>query len=262
MAVMLIIFAAIAIAGSSITPYDPAEMIPGARLEAPSLEHPLGTDDRARDVLSRTMAGATVSLQVAFFAVGFGVATGTVLGVTTGYFGGFIDLFVQRLMDALAAFPGLVLALTFAAVLGAGITNVMIAIGIIIIPGANRIVRGQTLSVAQNQYVDAARTLGASQLRIVFRHIGPNIVAPVIIIASIVMGFAILIEASLAFLGIGTDPTVPSWGQMLQGGRSRMEFAPWLVLAPGGAITLAVLAFNLFGDALRDELDPSLRGAR
>jgi peptide/nickel transport system permease protein len=168
-AVMLLIFSAIAVLGSSVTPYDPAESISGARLQSPSADHPLGTDDRARDVLSRTMAGARISLEVAFLAVGLGVITGTILGVTTGYFGGIFDLAVQRLMDSLAAFPGLVLALTFAALLGAGIINVMIAIGIIIIPGANRIVRGQTLSVAQNQYVDAARTLGASELRVITR---------------------------------------------------------------------------------------------
>ena len=261
-AIVLALLVVVAVIGPSLMRYEPAEMVPGQRLQSPSIDHPFGTDERARDIFSRTVSGARVSLQVAFIAVGIGVLGGAILGLTTGYLGGWFDVVVQRLMDALLAFPGLVLALTFAALLGAGIVNVMVAIGIVIIPNVNRIVRGQTLSVSQNQYIEAARALGASEMRIILRHVAINVIAPIIIIASIVMGYAILVEASLSFLGVGLDPTQPSWGQMLSLGRSQMELAPWLVLAPGLAITLVVLAFNLFGDALRDELDPSLRGSR
>jgi peptide/nickel transport system permease protein len=197
---------------------------------------------------------------VGLVAVLIGVGGGAALGVVSGYFGGGLDLTLQRLMDALLSFPGLVLAMALAALLEPGVVTAMIAIGIVILPSANRVARGATLAIKVNPYIEAARTLGASQSRIIVVHIVPNVLAPIVVMASIVMGFAIIVEASLSFLGLGVQPPTTSWGQSLNAGRSFMEDAPWLVLAPGLAITIVVMAFNLLGDALRDHLDPSLRG--
>ncbi len=255
--VLLLVVAALA---PLIAPYDPAEMTPRARLKSPSAFHLLGTDDRGRDVFSQVVFGARVSLQVGALAMVIGVGSGTVVGLLSGYWGGTVDLLVQRLMDAILSFPALVLAMALAALIQPGMVTAMVAIGLVILPSANRVVRGATLAIKPNQYVEAARTVGASDLRIITRHVLPNVLAPILVMVSIVMGFAIIVEASLSFLGLGVQPPSTSWGQSLNHGRAYMEDAPWLVLAPGAAITIVVLAFNLLGDALRDHLDPSLRG--
>jgi peptide/nickel transport system permease protein len=257
---VILLLALVAALAPLIAPYDPAEMIPRSRLKSPSAFHLFGTDDRGRDVFSQVAFGARVSLQVGALAVVIGVGSGTMVGLLSGFWGGTVDLLVQRLMDAILSFPALVLAMALAALIQPGMVTAMVAIGLVILPSANRVVRGATLSIKQHPYVEAARTLGASDLRIITRHILPNVLAPILVMASIVMGFAIIVEASLSFLGLGVQPPSTSWGQSLNNGRAYMEDAPWVVLAPGAAITTVVLAFNLLGDALRDYLDPSLRG--
>jgi peptide/nickel transport system permease protein len=231
--------------------------------QSPNMSHPFGTDHIGRDMFSRVIAGARVSLQVAILAVAIGTGVGAFLGLVSGYFGGWIDLVSQRLVDILLALPGILLALTIAAALGASLRNVILAIGISIIPGAARIVRSSVLSAKEDQYVEAAVVLGARPLRVVMRHILPNVTAPIIVISSILFGSAILIEASLSYLGLGVPLDVPSWGSMLSGSALRyMIRAPWMAIFPGLALTIVVLGINLFGDALRDILDPRVRRAR
>ena len=249
-----------AIFADVLAPYDPLEPHPEIRLAAPSRTHPFGTDDIGRDVLSRVIYGARISLWVGLLAVGIGTAAGMVIGLACGYWEGRLDLGLQRVMDAVQAIPGLMLALAIVSVLKPNTTNAMLAIAVVIIPGNSRIVRGAVLAAKQNRYVEAAQALGCQQPRIVITHILPNVTAPILIIASIWLGNAILIEASLSFLGLGTQPPTPSWGLMLSStGRAFMEQAPWLAIFPGLAISLAVLGFNLFGDTLRDAWDPKLR---
>jgi ABC-type dipeptide/oligopeptide/nickel transport system permease subunit len=225
----------------------------------------------SRDIFSRVVLGARVSIEVGFIAVAIGVGSGSLVGIISGYMGGKLDMGLQRLMDALMAFPTLVLAMALTAILKPewfavepwlppGMVTVMVAIGIVILPSANRVVRGATMSIKENQYVEAARALGASNTRIMGFHILPNLVAPILVMASIVMGLAIIVEASLSFLGLGIQPPSISWGRMVNEGRPYMELAPWMVVAPAAAISVIVLAFNLLGDALRDYFDPSLRG--
>ena len=249
-----------AIFAGVLAPYDPLETRPDIRLQPPSREHLFGTDDIGRDVLSRIIHGSRISLWVGLLAVSIGTAVGMLVGLVCGYWEGRIDLLLQRLMDAVQAIPGLILALAIVSVLTPNTTNAMIAIALVIIPGNSRIVRGAVLSAKQNRYVEAAEALGCRHLHILPRHILPNLAAPILIIASIWLGNAILIEATLSFLGLGTQPPIPSWGLMLSStGRAFMEQAPWLAIFPGLAISLAVLAFNLFGDTLRDAWDPKLR---
>jgi ABC-type dipeptide/oligopeptide/nickel transport system permease subunit len=249
-----------AIFADVLAPYDPLAAQPEIRLSPPSRDHPFGTDDIGRDVLSRVIYGARISLWVGLLAVGIGTAAGMVIGLACGYWEGRLDLVLQRVMDAVQAIPGLVLALAIVSVLRPSTTNAMLAIAVVIIPGNSRIVRGAVLSAKQNRYVEAAEALGCRQPRILVSHILPNVTAPILVIASIWLGNAILIEASLSFLGLGTQPPIPSWGLMLSStGRAFMEQAPWLAIFPGLAISLAVLGFNLFGDTLRDAWDPKLR---
>ncbi|HTI53303.1 MAG TPA: ABC transporter permease [Verrucomicrobiae bacterium] len=249
-----------AILADAIAPYDPLAAQPEIRLAAPSWAHPFGTDDIGRDVLSRVIHGCRISLWVGLLAVGIGTLAGMAIGLVCGYCEGRTDLILQRFMDGIQAIPGLVLALAIVSVLRPSTTNAMIAIAMVIIPGNSRIVRGAVLSAKQNRYVEAAQAIGCRHPRIILSHILPNVTAPILVIASIWLGNAILIEATLSFLGVGTQPPTPSWGLMLSStGRAFMEQAPWLALFPGLAISLAVLGFNLFGDTLRDAWDPKLR---
>jgi peptide/nickel transport system permease protein len=235
----------------------------GEQFTAPGAKFLLGSDDVGRDVLSRIIAGSRISLEVGIIAVSIGTISGSLLGTVSGYFGGRTDLVIQRLMDSVMAFPMMVLALSIMAILGPDVKNVMIAVGIVITPGTSRVVRGATLSVKEAPYIEAAHAVGAKHLRILAFHILPNVAAPIVVIATMHLGSAIISEASLSFLGFGTPPPAPSWGGMMSGGaRFRLEQAPWLMLAPGAAISLTVLGFNLLGDALRDVWDPRLRGSR
>ena len=259
-AILLLVLVVTAIFADVLAPYDPLEARPEIRLQAPSRAHPFGTDDIGRDVFSRIIHGARISLWVGLLAVGIGTFAGMIIGLACGYWEGRLDIILQRVMDAIQAIPGLVLALAIVSVLRPSTTNAMLAIAMVIIPGNSRIVRGAVLSAKQNRYVEAAQALGCRQLKIVLSHILPNVTAPILVIASIWLGNAILIEASLSFLGLGTQPPIPSWGLMLSStGRAFMEQAPWLAIFPGLAISLAVLGFNLFGDTLRDAWDPKLR---
>jgi peptide/nickel transport system permease protein len=259
-ATVLVALVLTAIFADVLAPYDPLLARPEIRLAAPSWAHPFGTDDIGRDVLSRVIHGSRISLWVGLLAVGIGTAAGMIIGLLCGYFEGRLDIIVQRVMDAMQAIPGLVLALAIVSVLKPSTTNAMLAIAMVIIPGNSRIVRGAVLSTKQNRYVEAAQAMGCRHPRIIATHILPNVTAPILVIASIWLGNAILIEATLSFLGVGTQPPTPSWGLMLSGsGRAFMEQAPWLAIFPGLAISLAVLGFNLFGDTLRDAWDPKLR---
>jgi peptide/nickel transport system permease protein len=259
-AALIVVLVFTAIFAPVLAPYDPLDAKPEIRLAAPSRAHLFGTDDIGRDVLSRVIHGSRISLWVGLLAVGIGTAVGMIIGLACGYWEGRVDLMFQRVMDAIQAIPGLLLALAIVSVLRPSTTNAMLAIAVVIIPGNSRIVRGAVLSAKQNRYVEAAQAIGCRNPRIVLKHILPNVTAPILIIASIWLGNAILIEASLSFLGVGTQPPDPSWGLMLSStGRAFFEQAPWLAIFPGLAISLAVLAFNLFGDTLRDAWDPRLR---
>jgi peptide/nickel transport system permease protein len=231
------------------------------RLLVPSAVHPLGTDELGRDELSRIIHGAQVSLQVGMISVIIALVIGTTAGITAGFYGRAVDALLMRGVDIMFAFPGLVLAIVIAGLLGPSRTNAMIAIGVVYAPAFARVVRGSTLSVLGLPFVEAARSLGISDLRIVVRHLLPNILAPLIVLTTVYLSTAILTEAALSFLGLGTQPPEPSWGGMLNASRSYMERAPWLAVAPGLAIMIVVLGFNFLGDGLRDILDPQLRDA-
>ena len=259
-AALILFLVIVAISADLLAPFDPLAAAPEIRLSPPSRAHLFGTDDIGRDVLSRVIYGSRISLWVGLLAVGIGTVGGMVIGLVSGYWEGRADLILQRVMDAIQAIPGLILALAIVSVLTPSTTNAMLAIAVVIIPGNSRIVRGAVLSAKQNRYVEAAQALGCQHLHILSKHIIPNVTAPILILASIWLGNAILIEASLSFLGLGTQPPIPSWGLMLSStGRAFMEQAPWLAIFPGLAISLAVFAFNIFGDTLRDAWDPKLR---
>lgn len=257
--VLLLVFTAIF--APVLAPYDPLKQDLTKGLLPPGGKHLLGTDNIGRDILSRIIYGSQLSLMAGLGAVALGVSAGMIIGLVSAYWMGKFDLILQRVMDSLQAFPLIVLALAIVAVMGASVINVIGALGFVLTPGFARVIRGSVLSVKENQYIEAARSLGASDLRIILQHILPNVTAPIIVLVSIYMGAAIIVEASLSFLGAGTPPPTPTWGGMLSGaGRMYFEIAPWLAVFPGVAISLAVLGFNLFGDALRDVLDPRLRG--
>jgi peptide/nickel transport system permease protein len=242
-----------------LTPYDPNYQDYTQFRQPPSLDHPFGTDQVGRDVYSRVIYGTRISLLVGVIAVGIGMTAGVLMGLVAGLYRGWMDETLMRVMDAIHAFPALVLALAITAALGTGIVNIMIAIGIVYMPSYARLVRGQVLSVRERDFVVAAQLLGASMPRLMFLHIWPNVTAPIIVQASLNVSTAILTEASLSFLGLGVRPPTPSWGSSLQGGYQYLSTAPWLSIYPGIAIFIAVLAFNLFGDGLRQLLDPRLR---
>lgn len=244
-----------------LAPYGPDDVDLIARLKGPSSAHWLGTDQFGRDVLSRVMYGGRTSLTVGLGATALGIGMGAFFGLVSGYAGGKLDLAIQRVMDAVMALPGIILLMVLATTLSPSIRNVIIAIGVLVTPGAARVVRGATLSAKEMLYVEAARATGASAPRIVFRHVLPNVMAPIIVIASISVGSAIMIEAALGFLGLSVRPPTSTWGNMLNtGAQTYMERAPWLALAPGLAIAITVFSVNLLGDGLRDVLDPRLRG--
>ena len=243
-----------------VAPFDPLQNDYGAMLQAPGSNHWLGTDSFGRDVLSRLLYGSRTALWVGFCASLFGTTLGTIFGVSCAYFGGRVDLVMQRFMDILLSFPLIVLALTVVAILGGGVWNVILAIAIPMIPRAALVVRSSALALRQMLFVEAALTLGASHWRIIFRHMLPNVMAPYLIMLTAFLGQAILLEASLSFLGLGVAEPTAAWGLMLRGAAVEFaERAPWMALFPGMAISLAVFAFNIFGDSLRDALDPRLR---
>jgi peptide/nickel transport system permease protein len=250
----------LAITADFLTPYDPNYQDYNQLLQPPSADHPFGTDQVGRDVYSRVIYGTRISIQVGVIAVGIGMTVGVLIGLISGMYRGWLDEVLMRIMDAIHAFPALVLALAITAALGANIINIMIAIGVVYTPSYARLVRGQVLSVRERDFVIAAKLLGASVPRLMFQHIWPNVTAPIIVQASLNVSTAILTEASLSFLGLGVRPPTPSWGSSLQAGYQYLSTAPWLSLYPGLAIFIAVLAFNLFGDGLRQLLDPRLRG--
>jgi len=223
----------------------------------------LGADQLGRDTLSRLLYGARVSLLVSLLSVGIGVTLGALVGVVSAYCGGKVDLLVQRLIDALMAFPAIILALAIVAVAGAALRNVILALIVLLLPASARVVRAQALVVKERDYILAARALGANAWRLLFWHMVPNCLAPYIVFATANLGYAVVVEAALSFLGVGTPPDVPSWGGMLSiTGQKYVEVSPWLVLFPSLVVSLAVFGFNLLGDALRDVLDPRLRGAQ
>jgi len=239
-----------------VAPADPLKQNLSDALAPPSERHPLGTDDLGRDVLTRLLYGARLSLGAACLAVAIAALSGVPVGLMAGYAGGALDDLLMRLVDAVQAFPALVLAMAIAAALGPGLVNVMVAVGIVYIPRFARLVRGQTLALREELFVESAHAVGASHGRILIRHILPNLTAPIIVQVSVSIAFALLAETSLSFLGIGIKPPTPSWGADVGRGYRFMRLAPWLVFMPGLAILLTTLAFNFLGDGLRDALDP------
>lgn len=261
-AVVILLAVLLALFAPVVAPADPIQTSLINALEAPSGGHLFGTDANGRDLLSRVIYGARTSLGIGLGAVLLGVSAGTLLGVIGGFLGGVVDMLFQRLMDMLQAFPTVVLAMAIVAAAGISYPNIIIAIGVTIIPSVARVVRSAVLTVRENQYIDAARALGASDPRLMLRHVLPNVAAPIIVLTSVVIGQAIISEATLSFLGLGVQEPRPSWGGMLAGNAQRhIEDAPWLVIFPGLALALVVFAFNMLGDALRDVLDPRMRGA-
>lgn len=248
-----------AVAAPLIAPYSPYDLDVTVMLQAPSPAHWLGTDEVGRDVLSRTIHAARISVEVAVVAVSVGLIGGTLIGIFAAYFGGMIDLVLMRLMELLFSFPAILLAVILMASLGTSIFNAMIAIGIIFIPGFARLARASAMDVLRQQYIEAARTIGMSDMRIIFREILPNILAPSLVEAAVAFAYAVLLESALSFLGLGAQPPEPSWGNMINTGRGFMAQAPWLGIVPGTALFFCVLGFNLLGDGLRDLLDPHLK---
>jgi peptide/nickel transport system permease protein len=261
-AVVVLVFVVVAVAAPVVAPYDPNNQQADLLFASPSLAHPFGGDNNGRDVFSRVIYGARISLLVGLSAVAIGTTAATLVGMVSGFLGGWVDTVIQRVVDSFMAFPGLVLLLLYVAVFGPGLRNTILAIALFLVFAPSRVVRATTLGLKQHTYIEAARTLGATDVRILGRHILPNVMPVVIVIATIGVGGAILTEASLSFLGLGIPPPSVSWGYMLGGAGARASFlkAPWIAIFPGVALSLTVFAFNMFGDALRDVLDPRLRG--
>lgn len=259
-AAVIVVLILLALGAGVIAPYDPLEHSP-ARLAAPSSVNLVGTDQFGRDVLSRVIYGARTSLQVGVAATIFAMVPAVIIGMTSAYFGGWYDYAVQRFVDTIQALPGLILLVTILVVLGAGLWNVIFALSFNSAIVGSRVMRGATMGISNEMYVDAARAMGATHFRIMLRHLLPNIVPTVIVVYSLGFGNVILAEASLSFLGYGIPPPTPSWGGMLAAdGRSYMFAAPWMLWGPTIALALVVFAVNMFGDAIRDVLDPRLRG--
>ncbi|HUX88248.1 MAG TPA: ABC transporter permease [Chloroflexota bacterium] len=258
-AAFLALMTVAAIAAPVIVPDDPLAMQPTIRFQGPTLAHPFGTDEFGRDILSRTIYGARISLEVGIISVGISLVAGTILGVIAAYYGRFIDTVISRLMDILFAFPAILLAIAMMAVLGANIRNVMLAIGLVNTPIFMRVSRAAALSVRASLYVEAAESVGASDWHIMSKHVFPNITAPLIVQSTLAFAWAIIAEAALSFLGLGTQPPTPSWGIMLSTGRQFMDQSKSEVVFVGAAIVLAVLSLNILGDGLRDVLDPRMK---
>jgi len=258
-AVLITIMALMSILSPWLTTHDPYKMDFQQRLKPPSLEHFLGTDEYGRDVYSRIVLGSTVAMKVGFFSVSLSLVLGILMGLFSGYYGGWTDSIIMRIMDAIVTFPTLLLAIGIMAVLGPGLINLMIAIGVVYTPRFARVVRSSVLSIREKEYIEAARVTGCSNFSIIFEHILPNCWPPVIILSTINFGYAILWEAALSYLGLGAPPPTPSWGSVLSEGKDFMIIAPWLTTFPGIAIAFVVLGLNLFGDGLRDVLDPRLK---
>lgn len=258
-ALLTIALVVVALAAPLLAPFDPNAQDTIRRLEAPSREHPLGLDDLGRDVLSRILFGARVSLRVGFSVVFIAAAVGIALGAIAGYFGGAADIAIMRVCDILLSFPGILLAIALVAVLGPSLNNVILALAIIGWVGYARLVRGQVLKVREMEYVTAAKALGARSPRVIVLHVLPNVINPVIVMATLGLAGAILAEAALSFLGLGVQPPTPSWGAMLTSGRQYLGVANHLAIYPGIAIMLAVMGLNFLGDGLIDALDPKYR---
>ena len=246
----------LALIGPIVVPADPTEMVLEDQFLPPSREHPLGTDDFGRDILTRIVHGSRVSLQVGLVSVGIAAVVGSVIGLVAGYLGGWLDLISQRVIDVMLAFPELLLALGIVAILGASLVNAMIAIGIGAIPVYARLMRGQVLALREKEYVESARASGARSGRVLFRHILPNALSPLIVLASLGIATAILTGAALSFIGLGAQPPSPEWGAMLASGREYLRREWWIATFPGIALAVTALGFNLLGDGLRDALDP------
>ena len=259
-AAVLLLAVLVALAAPVVAPHDPLRQNLGNALAPPGRAHLLGTDNVGRDVMSRVIWGTRVSLVAGFVSVAIAALAGGLLGVLAGYRGGRVDVLVMRLMDAVLSFPPLVLALALGAVLGAGLTGVLIALGVVYTPTFARLMRGQVLAVKARDYVDAARALGAPGWRIAWHHVLPNAATPIVVQASLSVAFAILAEASLSFLGLGIQPPQASWGSMINAGRGYLQQAPWIVFGPGAALFVTVVGLNFVGDAVRDALDPRARG--
>lgn len=255
-ALVLIVMAGSAIFAPLIAPYDPLRINTRNTLAPPSAQHWFGTDDLGRDVFSRVLHGGRISLRVGFIAASISIAGGLLLGLLAGFFGGRVSFVILRFMDLLLAFPGLLLALVIVGTLGPGLDNIMIAVGVGAIPIFTRVVYGSVLQVKQNDYVSAAAALGSTDARIIWRHIIPNVLAPVIVLFTLQVGAAIFSASSLSFLGLGAQPPSPEWGAMVSRGRHELRDAMWMSTFPGLAIAMVILAINILGDSLRDALDP------
>jgi len=256
---LVVFFLVIAVLANVVAPADPIIMNAGVALEPPSWRSPFGTDRFGRDVLSRAIHGARASLMVGIGSIAVAAVVGTIIGLAAGYFGGMVDNVLGRVMDVFFTFPSLILAIAISVALGLGIQNALLAIAISYWPAFGRVVRGATLGERSKDYVEAARVVGASDARVVWSHVLPNILSPIIVQFTVAISQAIIIESSLSYLGLGTQPPTPSWGTMINEGRTFLDTAPWISVFPGAAIMGAVLAFNLLGDGLRDVLDPRSR---
>jgi peptide/nickel transport system permease protein len=257
--VLLLVIAAVG--APLLSPYDPLKMVIRERLKAPSIQHLMGTDQLGRDILTRVLYGGRLSLMLGFVSVTIASSVGILVGLIAGYSGGKVDNVLMRLIDMIMAMPSILLAMTIAYALGPSLPNLMIAVGIGASPTFARITRGAVMSARQQIYVEAARVVGCTNGRILFRHLLPNVVAPVVVLGTLSLGTAILSAATLSFLGMGVQPPTPEWGNMVSEGRDRLQIAWWVTFGPGLAVMLSVLGMNLLGDGLRDALDPKLRTA-
>ena len=260
-AAVLIFAVVVAVLAPVLAPYSPTAIEVAEKFTPPFGKQILGTDELGRDVLSRLIFGARISMSVSLLSVGIAISAGTLIGIFSAYSGGKTDLAIQRLVDTMMAFPAIIMALALMAALGASQTNVIVALVVILLPGAVRVVRSQVLSIKEQDYTLAARAIGAGSTRIMLRHILPNVMATYIVLSTITLGYAIVVEASLSFLGVGIPPDIASWGGMLNlGATTYIDVSPWLSVFPGITIAVIVFSVNLLGDSLRDVLDPRLRG--